>query len=167
MQQLPSTLDRESFNKLKLRLTAEKEELNSVREQLRELKKTEKLSSLEDPSSELHPLMAKEANLSRNTTELENYLSYIERNKKIIEIKSDSQIVGINDTVILHILDSDGDETTEEYKLVALEPDIKNCEISKASPIGSAILGQKIGETVTTVVKPSGLELKITILSKI
>lgn len=167
MQQFPETLDRDSFEKLKARLKSEKAELSSVREQLFELKKTEKFSTLEDPNSALHTLLSRETSLASSTSELESYLSHLEKSGKIIEEQVASDVVGINDIVTLYIVDSEGEKDTETHKLVTLEPDISKGEISKNSPIGAAILGKKIGETVEANVSHSGMKLTITILSKI
>lgn len=84
------------------------------------------------------------------------------RNAKIIDQKAvGTDTVMIGSTVILKDLEF-GDEL--EYTIVgSTEADPSELKISNESPVGSAILGQKIGETVEVNV-PAGI-LKYEILN--
>lgn len=166
MQQFPSTLDRETFNKLKIQLNENKRKLDSIRAELNR-NQSEKPNSIDDPNSILFSHSAREEILTREITELEKYLNNLERNNKIIDIKSDSDMVSVNDLVTVRLLYSDDEEETIDYKLVAFDPDYTKNEISTSSDIGAAIIGKKVGDTVTTIIKNSGLTVTIRILSKI
>ena len=73
----------------------------------------------------------------------------------------DTSKVGIGTKVKLHDLEFDEDV---EYKIIGSdESDPKNGLISNLSPVGSALLGHKVGEIVT-VNTPNG-EIKFKILS--
>jgi transcription elongation factor GreA len=82
------------------------------------------------------------------------------RNAKVIE-KDESDVVAIGSTVVLKDLEF-GDEL--EYTIVgSAEADPTDAKISNESPVGAAILGQKVGSVVEVTV-PAGL-LKYEIVS--
>ncbi|MDM8334981.1 transcription elongation factor GreA [Wolbachia pipientis] len=88
--------------------------------------------------------------------ELENKLSHAE----VIEVKSlsgDSVMFGA--TVTLSMLNDDGSEVEYVYKIVSeYEANVSQQLISTSSPLGSALIGKKVGEYVEVVV-PSGEKL--------
>jgi transcription elongation factor GreA len=66
-------------------------------------------------------------------------------------------------TIGTHITVQEGDEPAETYHLVGpKEADPRNGRISHESPIGKALMGHKVGETV--VVSTPGGELKLKIV---
>ncbi len=87
--------------------------------------------------------------------ELENIL----RNAQIIEeLQTDKSIVSIGDTVTIQ----EGTYEPETYFLVGRkEADPSNGRISHESPIGQAILGHRVGDTVTAQVPSGSIYLKI------
>ena len=68
------------------------------------------------------------------------------RHAKIIEGSTDTNMVGMGSTVGLKDLEFD---ETEEYQLVgSTEADPDEGKISNESPVGMAIIGKSVGETV-------------------
>ncbi len=85
-------------------------------------------------------------------------LEYKLEHSKIVEIKKVVGMANIGSTV--KIVDEDGEE--DEYKLVsALEADPFNNKISVESPLGVAIKGHKVGETVVVDSPNGGYNVKI------
>ena len=85
-------------------------------------------------------------------------LEYKLEHSKIADTKGKSGVAGIGSMVTIQ--DEDGDE--EEYKLVSsVEADPFNNKISVESPIGVAIKGHKIGDTVTVESPNGGYSIKI------
>jgi transcription elongation factor GreA len=87
--------------------------------------------------------------------ELENIL----RNAQIIEeLQTDKSIVSIGDTITIQ----EGNYEPETYFLVGRkEADPSKGRISHESPIGQAILGHRVGDTVTAQVPSGSIYLKI------
>ncbi len=78
-------------------------------------------------------------------------LRHLLKNGKVVEKPADSSVVGFGSSVTLAI---NKKETT--YTLVSMhESNLANHKLSIESPIGSAILGKKVGETVLVEV-PNG-----------
>ena len=76
------------------------------------------------------------------------------RNSDIIAEGGDSDIVQMGNTVVLKDIEFDEDE---EYMLVgSAEADTENGRISNESPVGAAIIGQKVG-SIVDVHAPSGV----------
>lgn len=72
-------------------------------------------------------------------------------NVQILNVTKDGSVVQIGDTVKVKVEDGH-----EEFAIVGeLEADIMNKKISDTSPIGKALLGSKVGTTVT-VATPAG-----------
>lgn len=99
---------------------------------------------------------------------IENRINEIEtilKHHKIIEAGSArSKIVNIGTTVV--VLDVEFDEE-QEYKIVGTaEADPMNGKISDESPIGSALIGHKVGETVVANTPQGELEFKIVKIKK-
>ena len=85
-------------------------------------------------------------------------LEYKLEHSKIVKIKKVSGEANIGSTVIIE--DEDGEQ--DEYKLVsALESDPFNNKISVESPLGIAIKGHKVGETVLVESPNGGYSVKI------
>ena len=88
------------------------------------------------------------------------------KNVKIIdESEIDTDVVSIGSKVLVHDVEFDEDV---EYTIVgSTEADPVKSKISDESPVGKALLGAKVGETVSATV-PSGavLEFKILEISK-
>lgn len=85
-------------------------------------------------------------------------LEYKLEHSKIVKIKKVAGLATIGSTVTIE--DEDGDK--EEYKLVSsLEADPFNNKISVESPLGIAVKGHKIGETVLVESPNGGYNIKI------
>lgn len=95
----------------------------------------------------------------------ESRIRYLERMLKtanIIEDHSGADEVGINNIVKIYFEDED---ETETYKLVtSIRGDSMGGKISIESPLGKAILGHKVGETVFVKVNDT-MGYKVTIRS--
>ena len=100
-----------------------------------------------------------EYDAARNEQEAtENRIKQIEYSLEhaviIDDSKTESGVVGLGSTVILQY---DGDDDTEEYRIVgSAEADPFNNKISNESPIAAAILNKKVGATVE-VSSPDGV----------
>ena len=82
---------------------------------------------------------------NRNESRI-RYLERIIKTAKIISDKSSSDEVGLNDTVEVYIPE---DDETERYKIVTtVRGNSLKGLISIDSPLGKALLGHKVGETV-------------------
>jgi len=84
--------------------------------------------------------------------EVESRISYLQNlllHAKIIT-KSDSNVVGLGSTVKIFIVD---ENATEEYLIVGpAEADPEGGKISNACKLAQAMLGHKVGDTVTVKV---------------
>lgn len=89
-----------------------------------------------------------------------NELEAMIRNVEVLsedEIKTDVISIGS----IVKLLDTDFDEE-EEYRIVgSAEANIKEGKLSNESPVGKALLGHKIGETVVVEVPAGKVNYKI------
>lgn len=85
----------------------------------------------------------------------ENELAYVDgrvqlldgmlRNAKIIEQGNEDNIVDIGETVFIRV----NDDGLEQYRIVGVaETDPEHGLISNESPLGKALLGQKVGDEV-------------------
>ena len=82
---------------------------------------------------------------NRNESRI-RYLERMIKTAKIITDKSSSDEVGLNDTVEVYIPE---DDETERYKIVTtVRGNSLKGLISIDSPLGKALLGHKVGETV-------------------
>ena len=82
---------------------------------------------------------------NRNESRI-RYLERMIKTAKIISDKSSSDEVGLNDTVEVYIPE---DDETERYKIVTtVRGNSLKGLISIDSPLGKALLGHKVGETV-------------------
>ena len=92
----------------------------------------------------------------REKNQNESRIRYLERMIKTAEIIDDSSKddeVGINNTVEVYV---EEDDETETYRIVTtVRGDALNGLVSIESPIGSALLGKKLGDRVTIKVDDS------------
>ncbi len=125
-------------------------------EVLNALKEARALGDLSE-NAEYDSARDEQAKLEARIKEVENILEHA----TIIDDSTDSDTVQIGSTVELEY---DGDDETEEYRIVgSQEADPFNNKISNESPIASAILNKKVGETVE-VCSPDGV-YKVKIVS--
>ena len=81
------------------------------------------------------------------------YLEAMLRTAVIVDDQSRSDEVGLNDTVVLYMEDDDEEET---YRLVtSIRANSQKNRVSIDSPLGMAIRGHKVGDTVTIKVSDS------------
>ena len=78
-----------------------------------------------------------------------------EFNRIIVTDSSEDGIVQVGKNVTVLLIDEDGDEEKLELLLVASMPTANTNEISKDSPLGTAILGKKLNDTVSYIVSGS------------
>ena len=113
-------------------------------------------------NSEYDEAKNEQAQVELRIIQVENML----KNVKIIdENEIDTDVVSIGSKVKVH--DVEFDEDVEYIIVGSTEADPVKSKISDESPVGKALLGAKVGETVTATV-PSGavLEFKILEISK-
>ena len=80
------------------------------------------------------------------------------RNAEIINGPTSNELVEIGNKVVV----VEGEQPPEEYVLVGIkEADPKNKKISNESPIGKALLGGRVGETIVVDTPGGQMELKI------
>ncbi|MBO7711769.1 MAG: transcription elongation factor GreA [Lachnospiraceae bacterium] len=81
----------------------------------------------------------------RNNSRI-NYLERMLRTAKIISDESKDDEVGLNNTVEVYMPE---DDETEEYRLVtSIRGDSLSGKITIESPLGKALMGHKVGDTV-------------------
>lgn len=86
---------------------------------------------------------------SRNESRI-RYLTNMIKTAVIVDTKSNNDEVGMFDTVEYYIED---DDETEKVRIVtALRQDVLNGIISNKSPVGSALMGHKVGDRVCVTV---------------
>ena len=92
-----------------------------------------------------------EAKRAKNRNESRiHYLEKMLENATVISDKSEHGVVGMNNTVTLYIPE---DDETETYKITtSIRGNSLENKISIESPLGKAILGKKVGDTVTVKV---------------
>ena len=102
-----------------------------------------------------------QAIMEARIVELEKML----QNSKVIDEESvDTDHVSIGCKVEVYFVE---DDETEVYDIVSSgEADALNNKISDESPLGSALLGHRAGETVIAQTPGGGLELKIVSIGK-
>jgi len=85
-------------------------------------------------------------------------LEYMIKNAKIISEKHSKEFVDLGCKVECH-MESDG---KQEFMIVgSAEVDVEKGKISNESPIGSALMGKKVGETVEVKVPDGVIKYKI------
>ena len=89
--------------------------------------------------------------LNRNYSRI-RYLKGLLSSGVLVEYESKEDEIGLFDTVTFR--DEFGEESTVTL-VTALRADILKGKISKDSPLGSALIGKKVGERVTVQVNPT------------
>ncbi len=112
---------------------------------LAEVKRTREYGDL----SENYEYKAAKQEKNRNESRI-RYLQAMIDTAVIIEKTGDADAVSLFDTVTVYIPE---DDTEESYKIVTtLRVDPLSGIISKESPVGRALLGRRVGDTVTVQV---------------
>ncbi len=110
-------------------------------------------------NSEYDEAKNEQAQVESRIMELEEKLKNI---KIIDETNIDTTVVGLGTRV--RVLDCEFDEEIEYTIVGSTEADPSKDRISDESPVGRALLGAKVGETVEAVV-PSGATLQFKVIS--
>ena len=145
---------REDYNKLSAELTRLKTEgRDDIAEKIKEARSHGDLSE----NAEYDEAMNEQAKMEAEIAKLEASL----RNAKILdEEELTTEQIHIGSKVKL--LDMEYDEEVE-YKILG-KSDIENGIISDLSPVGSAIMGKKVGD-VAEIHTPSGAIIKMKVLA--
>ncbi|WP_253302659.1 transcription elongation factor GreA [Wolbachia endosymbiont of Psylliodes chrysocephala] len=145
-------MTREGFEHMQAELEKLKEEKPSVIQAISDARDQGDLSE----NAEYHAAREKLGFIEGRIMEVENKLSHAE----VIEVKNlsgDSVIFGA--TVTLSMLSDNNGEVEYVYKVVGeYEADVSKQLISTSSPLGSALIGKKVGEYVEVTV-PNGEKL--------
>lgn len=148
---------REDYNKLSTELNRLKTEgRDDIAEKIKEARSHGDLSE----NAEYDEAMNEQAKMEAEIAKLEADL----RNAKILDEKElTTESIHIGSKVKLYDMDY---EEEVEYKILG-KSDIDNGIISDLSPVGSAIMGKKVGDVVS-VNTPTGkvIEMKILAISK-
>lgn len=148
---------REDYNKLSAELNRLKTEgRDDIAEKIKEARSHGDLSE----NAEYDEAMNEQAKMEAEIAKLEADL----RNAKILdEMELTTESIHIGSKVKLYDMDY---EEEVEYKILG-KSDIDNGIISDLSPVGSAIMGKKVGDVVS-VNTPTGkvIEMKILAISK-
>ena len=144
---------REDYNKLSEELNRLKTEgRDDIAEKIKEARSHGDLSE----NAEYDEAMNEQAKLEAEIAKLEADL----RNAKILdETELTTEFVRIGSKVKLYDMDF---EEEVEYKILG-KSDINNGIISDLSPVGSAIMGKRVGD-IAEVLTPSGKVIKMEIL---
>ena len=144
---------REDYNKLSEELNRLKTEgRDDIAEKIKEARSHGDLSE----NAEYDEAMNEQAKLEAEIAKLESDL----RHAKILdEAELTTEFVRIGSKVKLYDMDF---EEEVEYKILG-KSDLENNIISDLSPVGSALMGKKVGD-IADVVTPSGKIIKMEIL---
>ena len=144
---------REDYNKLSEELNRLKTEgRDDIAEKIKEARSHGDLSE----NAEYDEAMNEQAKLEAEIAKLEADL----RNAKILdETELTTEFVRIGSKVKLYDMDF---EEEVEYKILG-KSDINNGIISDLSPVGSAVMGKRVGD-IAEVMTPSGKVIKMEIL---
>ena len=144
---------REDYNKLSEELNRLKTEgRDDIAEKIKEARSHGDLSE----NAEYDEAMNEQAKLEAEIAKLESDL----RHAKILdEAELTTEFVRIGSKVKLYDMDF---EEEVEYKILG-KSDLENNIISDLSPVGSALMGKKVGD-IAEVVTPSGKIIKMEIL---
>ncbi len=145
-------MTREGFENMQAELEKLKEEKPSVIQAISDARDQGDLSE----NAEYHAARERLGFIEGRIIEIESKLSHAE----VIEVKNlsgDSVIFGA--TVTLSMLSDNNGEVEYVYKVVGeYEADVSKQLISTSSPLGSALIGKKVGEYVEVTV-PNGEKL--------
>ncbi len=145
---------REDYNKLSEELNRLKTEgRDDIAEKIKEARSHGDLSE----NAEYDEAMNEQAKLEAEIAKLEADL----RNAKILdETELTTEFVRIGSKVKLYDMDF---EEEVEYKILG-KSDLENGVISDLSPVGSAVMGKKVGD-IAEVMTPSGKVIKMEVLA--
>jgi transcription elongation factor GreA len=150
ISKLPMT--KEGFEHMQAEVEKLKEEKPSVIQAISDARDHGDLSE----NAEYHTARERLGFIEGRIIELENKLSHAEV-IKVEELSGDTVMFGA--TVRLSMLNDDDSEVECIYKIVGeYEADVSRQLISISSPLGSALIGKKVGEYVE-VVAPKGDKL--------
>ncbi len=127
---------------------------------LSEIKRTMEMGDLSE-NAEYHAAKEAQTHLERKIAELEDKLSRV-RTVDTDKIPSDKAYI----FATVKVMDLDHDEEIEYTLAPAEEADVDNDIISIKSPIGAALLGKGIGETVEVKVPAGLIKYKILDISR-
>ncbi len=127
---------------------------------LAEIKRTMEMGDLSE-NAEYHAAKEAQTHLERKIAELEDKLSRV-RTVDTDKIPSDKAYI----FATVKVMDLDHDEEIEYTLAPAEEADVDNDIISIKSPIGAALLGKGIGETVEVKVPAGLIKYKILDISR-
>ena len=122
--------------------------LRLMPELIEEVKRTRAYGDL----SENYEYKAAKQAQNRNKSRI-RYLERMIASARIIEDKSTSDEVGLYDKVELYLPEDDETETIQVVTTVRCDP--LSGLISKESPLGKAVLGKKVGDSITVRVNDS------------
>ncbi|WHH56867.1 transcription elongation factor GreA [Petroclostridium sp. X23] len=112
-------------------------------------------------NSEYDEAKNEQAQMEVRIVQLENML----KNAKVIDEEDiNTDIVSIGSKVT--VLDLEFDEKIEYAIVGSTEADPSNYKISDESPVGSALIGQKVGNTVDVAVPDGVIKFKVLSISK-
>ncbi len=145
-------MTKEGFERMQVELDKLKKEKPTIIQDISDARDHGDLSE----NAEYHAARERLGFVEGRIMELEHKLSHAE----VINVQSLSgDLVIFGATVTLSMLDDDGDEVEYVYKIVGeCEADVSQQLISSNSPLGSALIGKKIGEYVEVIV-PNGEKL--------
>ncbi|MDG7056169.1 MAG: transcription elongation factor GreA [Wolbachia endosymbiont of Meromenopon meropis] len=144
-------MTREGFDHMQAELNRLKEEKPYIIQAISDARDQGDLSE----NAEYHAARERLGFIEGRMIELENKILHAE----VIEVKSLSgNSVMFGATVTLNMLSDNNSEIKYIYKIVGeYEADVSKQLISISSPLGSALIGKKVGECVEVIV-PSGEE---------
>ena len=146
------SITREGFENMQAELEKLKEEKPSVIQAISDARDQGDLSE----NAEYHAARERLGFIEGRIMDLENKISHAEV-IKVEELSGDTVMFGA--TVTLSMLNDDGSEVEYIYKIVGeYEADVSKKLISTSSPLGSALIGKKVGEYVEVIV-PKGEKL--------
>lgn len=157
-----TVLTREDYNKLSEKLNLLKTEgRDDIAEKIKEARSHGDLSENAEYDEAMNEQAKMEAEIAKLETEL--------RNATILdEEELTTETINVGSKVKLEDLDLDDDDEEKfvEYKILG-KSDLANGIISDLSPVGSALMGKKVGE-IANVQTPSGaiIRLKVLAISK-
>ncbi|WP_341808663.1 transcription elongation factor GreA [Wolbachia endosymbiont (group E) of Neria commutata] len=145
-------MTKEGFEHMQAEVGKLKEEKPSIIQAISDARDHGDLSE----NAEYHTARERLGFIEGRIVELENKLSHAE----VIEVENLSgDTVMFGATVTLSMLNHDDSEVEYIYKIVGeYEADVSRKLISSSSPLGSALIGKKVGDYVEVVV-PSGEKL--------
>ena len=153
-----TVLTREDYNSLSEKLNLLKTEgRDDIAEKIKEARSHGDLSENAEYDEAMNEQAKMEAEIAKLEAELRNATILDEE-----ELSTEAVHVGAKVKLEDLDLDDDDEEKFVEYKILG-KSDIEHGVISDLSPVGSAVMGKKVGDTVD-VHTPSGKVIKMKIL---